>query len=113
MRILKTQFKKIGIINVLIVMLLAVAWVLIGVNNTIDVINAMSGNPIYKGSADKREVALTVNVVWGDEYIEPMLDILEKENVKATFFIGGKWAENSTELLMKIVNAGHEIGNHG
>ena len=113
MKILKASLKKIGVINVLIVLLLAIAWVLIGINDTMDVINAISGNPIYKGSADKREVALTINVVWGDEYIEPMLDILAKENVKATFFIGGKWAEDSTELLMKIVNAGHEIGNHG
>lgn len=42
-----------------------------------------------------------------------MLEILAKENIKATFFIGGQWAENSPELLMKIVEGGHEIGNHG
>ncbi len=110
---IKNSIKKIGTINILIVMLLAISWVLIGINHTMDAINVISGNPIYKGNADKKEVSLTINVVWGDEFIEPILKILADENIKATFFIGGKWAENTPDLLAKIVNDGHEIGNHG
>ena len=105
---IKNSIKKIGTINILIVMLLAISWVLIGINHTMDAINVISGNPIYKGNADKKEVSLTINVVWWDEFIEPILKILADENIKATFFIGGKWAENTPDLLAKIVNDGHE-----
>lgn len=108
----KTAVKKIGAINLGLVVLLAAVWLLIGSGDAIDAINTLNGNPIYKGSNGKKEVALTINVVWGDEFIEPILAVLKENNVKATFFIGGKWAEGSKELLGKIVADGHEIGSH-
>ncbi len=113
MKLIKIPLRKIGAVNLIIVMLLAVAWVLIGINGTLDAINVMSNNPIYKGKADKKEVSLTINVVWGEEYIGPILEILKKEKVRATFFIGGSWAENNAELLEMIIADGHEIGSHG
>lgn len=105
--------RKSNVLTVLIVAALVLSWVLIGSGKTMDAVNTMSGNPIYKGDGESPEVAITVNVVWGNEFIKPMLEMFEKENVKATFFIGGKWAENNEILLMDIVNGGHEIGNHG
>lgn len=69
--------------------------------------------PIYQGSSDKRQIALTVNVYWGEEYLPQMLKIMDENNVKATFFIGGQWAEKYPQLLKKISEAGHEIGSHG
>lgn len=41
-----------------------------------------------------------------------ILDILKKENVQATFFIIGKNGQAHPELVRRIVNEGHEIGNH-
>lgn len=108
----KPLLKKIGAINIVLVLLLGIVWVLIGSDNAIDAINSLSGNPIYKGSGNKKEVSLTINVVWGDEFIEPILNILKENDVKATFFIGGKWSEGSKDLLNKIVADGHEIGSH-
>lgn len=69
--------------------------------------------PIYQGSGREKEVALTVNVFWGEEYLPQMLSILEKERVKATFFIGGQWAEQFPALTRTIYKKGHEIGSHG
>ena len=69
--------------------------------------------PIYQAETGRNEIALTCNVVWGTEYIPMMLDILKKEDVKMTFYIGGKWAEDNPEVLKEIYLAGHEIGNHG
>ena len=69
--------------------------------------------PIYQAETGRDEIALTCNVVWGTEYIPMMLDILKKEDVKMTFYIGGKWAEDNPEVLKEIYLAGHEIGNHG
>ncbi len=110
----KVRFiRKIGVVNILIVCSLVISWVLVGSGKTIDALNETIGNPIYKGDSTQKAVAITVNVVWGNEYIGPMLDIFAKEGIKATFFIGGKWAQNNESLLMDIVNDGHEIGNHG
>lgn len=69
--------------------------------------------PYYNGKTDTNNVSLMVNVYWGNDYIEPMLEILDTYGVKITFFIGGMWAERYPELLKMIVSHGHEIGNHG
>ncbi len=69
--------------------------------------------PIYQGNTDEKAVALTFNVDWGENYIPDMLQILEKNNVKATFFITGRWAANNPELTKRIAEKGHELGNHG
>ena len=68
--------------------------------------------PVYSGSEDHNTVALTINVVWGEEYLDSILQTLKENNVRATFFIGGQWAENNELLLNKIVEDGHEIGSH-
>lgn len=67
---------------------------------------------IYKGES-KNRVSLMINVYWGTEYIDSMLETLEKHNVKTTFFIGGMWAAEHDDMLKKIYDKGHEIGNHG
>ena len=69
--------------------------------------------PIYQGDTSKRAMALTINIDWGEEYIEPMLEIFERENVKVTFFPTGKWASRFPEKIKLIHEKGHEIGNHG
>ena len=68
---------------------------------------------IYHGNLDKNNVSLMINVYWGTEYIQPMLDIMEEKEVKCTFFVGGMWASKNGELMQKILDDGHELGNHG
>jgi len=43
---------------------------------------------------------------------EQILQILATENVPATFFLTGQELELHPELLPKILNAGHQVGNH-
>ncbi len=69
--------------------------------------------PVYQGSAREKKIALTFNVVWGEEYILQIVDSLKKNDVPATFFIGGQWAEDFPELTGDIARAGHEVGSHG
>ena len=69
--------------------------------------------PVYRGNEHEKKVALTFNVVWGEEYIPQILDTLKRNGVTATFFIGGQWAEDFPLLTARIALAGHEIGNHG
>lgn len=68
--------------------------------------------PIYSVERTDNKIALTFNCAWGNEDIENILNVLEKHNVKSTFFIVGTWAEKYPEDLLKISNAGHEIAAH-
>ncbi|PKM40269.1 MAG: polysaccharide deacetylase [Firmicutes bacterium HGW-Firmicutes-8] len=68
-------------------------------------------DPIYQGSAQQKKMALTCNVVWGEEYVPEMLKILKKNNVKMTFFMGGEWVKGFPDLTKEIAKD-HELGNH-
>lgn len=68
--------------------------------------------PIYSGKSTTK-ISLMINVYWGTEYVEPMLKIFERYNVKTTFFVGGSWCVGNCETLKNIVDGGHEIANHG
>lgn len=69
-------------------------------------------SPIFRGHPKKEMVALMINVSWGEEYIPDILNILNEEKVKATFFIEGKWAKENTNVVKMIDEQGHTIGNH-
>ncbi|MDR2835938.1 MAG: polysaccharide deacetylase family protein [Bacteroidales bacterium] len=47
------------------------------------------------------------------EITDLILNILEKNNSKATFFCHGKNADYFPEIIEKIKKSGHQIGNHG
>lgn len=62
--------------------------------------------------ADENLVALTFDDGPDDRYTPKILDVLKKENVKATFYLIGENAFGSLELLKRIYREGHDIGNH-
>lgn len=68
--------------------------------------------PIYCVNTDARKLAITFDAAWGAEDTDRLLQILNKYNAKATFFVVGTWAENNSSELYKLFSAGHEIGNH-
>ena len=74
---------------------------------------AVSEDPIYHHPTREKEVALTFNVDWGEEYLTGILNVLAEHNSQATFFLTGKWAEKNPELVKKIIRGGHQLGNHG
>ena len=67
----------------------------------------------YNGNKESNNISLMINVYWGTEYLDDMLNILEEKNVKTTFFVGGTWAVMNEEILNKIHEDGHELANHG
>ena len=73
----------------------------------------LSDRVYYSGNTDSSYVSVMINVYWGTEYIPAMLDVLDEYKAKATFFIGGSWADDNTEMLRAIAERGHELGNHG
>jgi peptidoglycan/xylan/chitin deacetylase (PgdA/CDA1 family) len=68
---------------------------------------------VYRRGNSQNGVSLMVNVYWGTEQVEEMLDILDEYGAKATFFVGGCWADDNPATLKKIIAGGHEIGSHG
>ncbi|MBS6475968.1 MAG: polysaccharide deacetylase family protein [Clostridiales bacterium] len=96
----------------LFTVLLLLAVFSLGGNGAVQV---FTGNQtaIYKAETTEPVVGLMVNVYWGTEYIEPYLELFEQYHVKATFFLGGIWAKDNPDLVTKIVEKGHELGNHG
>jgi len=70
-------------------------------------LSASASQPIEAGS-----VALTFDDGPHPVYTPMILDILKENNIKATFFIIGENAEKHPELIKRIIDEGHEIGNH-
>jgi len=68
--------------------------------------------PIYSVETDQRQVALSLDAAWGDEQTEAILDILDRYQVKATFFLVGYWVDTYPEDVKAIAERGHVIGNH-
>ncbi|MBW7477518.1 polysaccharide deacetylase family sporulation protein PdaB [Paenibacillus oenotherae] len=69
---------------------------------------------IYSIPTEKKVVALTFDISWGDKRTEPILEVLKGKNVnKATFFLSSPWSQSHPEIVKKIVESGYEIGSHG
>lgn len=62
--------------------------------------------------AEKKKIALTFDDGPCAGCTNQLLDGLKKRNVKATFFLIGKNAENNPKLVRRIYEEGHLIGNH-
>ena len=61
---------------------------------------------------ESKKIALTFDDGPHPYYTEQLLDGLKERNVKATFFILGKHAEQYPELVERMNEEGHLIGNH-
>ncbi|MBT9172049.1 MAG: Peptidoglycan-N-acetylglucosamine deacetylase [Syntrophomonadaceae bacterium] len=68
--------------------------------------------PIYYVDTPEKKLALSFDASWGTQHTTRLLEILEQNNIKTTFFLTGFWAEKYPELVKKIAAAGHELGNH-
>ena len=70
-------------------------------------------NLYYSAGDNGKGISLMFNVYSGTDEVYQILEVLEKFNARASFFIGGCWADDNTACLKSIYLAGHELGNHG
>jgi peptidoglycan/xylan/chitin deacetylase (PgdA/CDA1 family) len=68
---------------------------------------------IRSGLPNSNQLVFACNVDWGEEVIPDMLRVLKENNVRITFFVTGRWAEQHTDLLKQMYQEGHEIQSHG
>ena len=66
----------------------------------------------HQGAGGEHQVAITFDDGPDPRWTPKILDILKAANVKATFFVVGVNAERYPALVRRIVDEGHEIGNH-
>ncbi len=67
---------------------------------------------VAKGASGLRAVALTFDDGPDPLTTPPILELLEKHGLHATFFVNGANADKHPDLIEKILSHGHDIGNH-
>ena len=112
MRFYTIKVSKKGITLIMFFLIMTV-WVFLKSTSPLSVETFGKSKPIYEGDKNKKVIAFTCNVAWGNEFIPPLLEVFGEKKVNATFFIEGSWAERFPELLKLIHEKGYEIGNHG
>lgn len=99
--------------NAVLAVLLLVVGLVCFLPQGVSTAGKLSDRVYYEGNRDGKYISLMFNVYWGEEYLPSILNSLDEYGVKATFFIGGSWADKNTEHLREISRRGHELGNHG
>lgn len=66
----------------------------------------------YVGDGSEKVIYLTFDCGYENGNTEPILDALQKHNVQATFFVVGHFLETSPDMVKRMVEDGHTVGNH-
>lgn len=76
-------------------------------------IDKLRGYDAYYLGADNQTLYLTFDEGGNDvTYISEILDVLNNDNVKATFFLTKNFILNNADLVNKMVSSGHIVGSH-
>lgn len=67
---------------------------------------------LYMGDPAQKKIYLTFDEGYENGYTGQILDTLREKNVKAIFFITGDFFNAETALVRRMVEEGHEVGNH-
>ena len=66
----------------------------------------------YVGNSEEKVLYLTFDAGYENGYTASILDTLQKHNVKAAFFLVGNYLQKNGDLVRRMVEAGHIVGNH-
>ena len=69
-------------------------------------------NAYYMAEGDEKVIYLTFDCGYENGNTEPILDALKKHNVRATFFVVGHFLESAPDIVKRMVEDGHTVGNH-
>ncbi|OXM85076.1 delta-lactam-biosynthetic de-N-acetylase [Paenibacillus rigui] len=67
---------------------------------------------IFLGDVTKKELYLTFDNGYENGYTGKILDVLKEAKVPAIFFITGHYVKEEPELVKRMVDEGHLVGNH-
>lgn len=66
----------------------------------------------YVGDDSEKVIYLTFDCGYENGNTEPILDALKKHDVQATFFVVGHFLETAPDMVKRMVEEGHTVGNH-
>ena len=69
-------------------------------------------NACYVDNTDEKVIYLTFDAGYENGNTEPILDALKKHNAPAAFFLVGNYLETSPDLVKRMADEGHIVGNH-
>lgn len=69
-------------------------------------------NGLAMGSSDSKKVYLTFDMGYEAGYTEKILEVLKQNDVKACFFITAHYVNSKPELVKRMIDEGHIVGNH-
>ncbi|MCD8038913.1 MAG: polysaccharide deacetylase family protein [Lachnospiraceae bacterium] len=69
-------------------------------------------NAYYMAEGDEKVIYLTFDCGYENGNTEPILDALKKHNAPATFFVVGHFLESAPDMVKRMVEEGHTVGNH-
>lgn len=64
-------------------------------------------------TTDHSRILLTFDQGYENGYTAQILDTLKEKDVKAIFFLTGDYAKSQPELVQRMIDEGHVLGNHG
>lgn len=67
---------------------------------------------VFQGDTNKKVIYLTFDNGYEQGYTEEILDVLNKKDVPATFFVTGHYLKSEPDLVKRMVKEGHIVGNH-
>lgn len=67
---------------------------------------------LYIGDPNEKTIYLTFDEGYENGYTTKILDVLAQNNVKAIFFITGDYLEREQDIVRRMVEEGHDVGNH-
>jgi peptidoglycan/xylan/chitin deacetylase (PgdA/CDA1 family) len=70
------------------------------------------GRTLVCGTPGSKRIALTYDDGPNDPHTLRLLDVLAKHDVRATFFMIGRFVEQRPDIARAVAQAGHVIGNH-
>jgi peptidoglycan-N-acetylglucosamine deacetylase len=70
------------------------------------------GRTFASGLRGSKQIALTYDDGPNDPHTLELLDVLAKHNVRATFFMIGRYVQQRPDIARAVAQAGHAIGNH-
>lgn len=69
-------------------------------------------NGIAMGNNEEKVIYLTFDLGYEAGYTSKILDTLKEKNVQGTFFITAHYLNTTSDLVERMINEGHIVGNH-
>lgn len=111
MKILTIRLKK-GYLLAIGALVLAAILLVSPVGDAVSAAAVKRDLPIYCVQKDSKVVSVTFDAAWGADDTGKLIEILDKYDVTATFFVVGDWVDKYPDAVKALSDAGHEVMNH-